>query len=191
LFAVQFACWSAMFLMWIAAWPLITLTILKPAPCSVDAVRHGMVMVAGCYAWYATLAAALNLAVPALTRRIAPPVLFAAMAAIGAGGLAALARVDDPRWLPLCFGAIGVGWCALANLSYQIAGTLMPEAAIDRGYRLFGFSTVLPQLAVTAALAFVLPPPDGTVARAILLAAAAAMALGSALAFGLRKRLGG
>ncbi len=194
LFVVQFACWCGMFLMWIGAYPVITTAILRTPPGDAAALRRAMLVLAGCFCWYATLAASLSFAVPAALRRIEPPLLLAITTAIGACGLAGLGLIGSPALLLLCFTALAVGWCGLSNITYTIAGNLLGEQdgdVIDHGYRIFAFSTILPQLAVTLALVFLIGELNAATAQHIMRAAGAAMLLGSGLAVALRAQLAG
>ncbi len=188
LFAVQFACWTGMFLMWIGAYPVITLAVLHPQDGA--GMRRGVLVLAGCFSWYAALAAALAFLIPRALRHLSAPLLLALGTMVGALGLGALGWIDDPRWLPLAFSALAVGWSALSNLPYAIAGRLVPGDQIDHWFRVFALSTIVPQLAVTAALIFVIGEIDAAMARNVMRAAALAMGLGSVLAVVLRRRLG-
>ncbi|MEO6716456.1 MAG: hypothetical protein ABIM50_04305 [Novosphingobium sp.] len=190
LFAVQFFCWSGMFLMWIGAYPVITLAILRLPPGGA-ATRMGMVTLASSFAWYATLSGLLAFLLPNLTRRIEPALLLAAATAIGACGLAGLGLIEHPALLIACFTALGVGWCALSNLPYTIAGKLVPEGEIEHWFRVFAFSSILPQLAVTGLLITAISEIDATVARHIMFAAGGAMLTGSLTALLLRRQLRG
>ena len=77
------------------------------------------------------------------------------------------------------------------NLEGFCAGKLVPWQQIDHWFRIFAFSTILPQLAVTAALVFVIGDVEVAMARRIMLAAGAAMLTGSLLALLLRHHLRG
>jgi maltose/moltooligosaccharide transporter len=187
LFVVQFACWGGMFLMWVGAYPVITLAVLH----SGANMRRGVLTLAGCFSWYAALAAVLAFCIPTLLRRMEPALLLAAATAVGACGVAGLGVIDRPVLLVPCFTALAVGWSALSNLPYTIAGDLVAGEDIAQAFRIFAFSTILPQLAVTAALVFVIGDIDGAAAQRIMLAAGGAMLLGSGLALGLRGRLRG
>ena len=188
LFAVQFFAWSAMFLMWIGAYPLVTLAILH-APPGPAATRLGMVTLACCFAGYATAAALLAFAIPTVTRRVEPGVALGLGLAVGALGLAGMALAGRPILLLPCFAALSVGWSALANLPYTIAGGLVPEGSIDHWFRIFAFSSILPQVAVTFGLVVLVGEIDASVARQVMLAAAASMFAGGLLALLLRARL--
>lgn len=189
LFLVQFACWCGMFLMWVGAYPTITTAILNAPPGDAFALRRGMLVLAACFCWYATLAAGLSFALPALSRRFDAPLLLAASTAIGALGLAGLGVVQHPWLLVPCFTALAVGWCGLSNLTYTIAGHLLPPERMEHGFRVFAFSTILPQLAVTLTLALFVGEITPGTARGIMLAAGGAMLTGSLLCVVLRRRL--
>ncbi|MBS0254740.1 MAG: hypothetical protein JSS36_05895 [Proteobacteria bacterium] len=189
LFLVQFACWTGMFLLWIGAYPVITLAIMPGTPGDPAALRRGLLVLSACFAWYALLAACLAFLIPRLLARVPAPVLLGLAALVGAGGLASLGWIADPWLLPASFTALAVGWCALANLPYTLAARLVGGAQIDHAFRIFAFSSILPQLAVSAALLFVIGEIDAQTARLILRAAGAAMGLGGLLALALRHRL--
>jgi maltose/moltooligosaccharide transporter len=189
LFAVQFFCWSGMFLMWVGTFPVITLAILDLPP-GARGARLGMVTMAACFAWYATLAAALAFLIPRLLQQTSPAVLLAGATSIGAVGLAGLGLISGPWMLVPCFTAIAIGWCALANLPYTIAAQLVPGAEMEHWFRVFAFSSILPQLAVALLVIFLIGELDATAARRIMLAAGAAMLVGSGLSLALRARLG-
>ncbi len=190
LFAVQFFCWSGMFLMWIGAYPVITLAILRLPPGGA-ATRMGMVTLACSFAWYATLSGLLAFLLPKVTRRIEPALVLAAATAIGAGGLAGLGLIERPALLIVCFTALAVGWCALSNLPYTIAGKLVPEDEIEHWFRVFAFSSILPQLAVTGLLIAAIGDIDANTARHIMFAAGGAMLTGSLTALLLHRQLRG
>ena len=189
LFVVQFACWTGMFLLWIGAYPVITLAIMPAAPGDPVALRRGLLVLAGCFAWYALLAACLAFLLPRLLSRVSAPVLLGLAAMVGAGGLASLGWVTSPWALPASFTALAVGWCALSNLPYTLASGLVGDVGIEHAFRVFAFSSILPQLAVTMALIFVIGEIDAATARAIMRAAGLAMATGGVLALALRHRL--
>ena len=186
LFLVQFCCWSGMFLMWIGAYPLITLALLAGR-----GPRDGMVVLALCFAWYATLAAALAFLIPALLKRVEPSVMLAVATVVGSAGLAGLGLIEKPILLLPCFTALAVGWSALSNLPYTIAGRLVPEGEIEHWFRVFAFSSILPQLAVAGLVIFLIGELNAQTARNIMLAAGVAMALGSGLALVFRRALAG
>ena len=49
-----------------------------------------------------------------------------------------------------------MGWAALSNLPYAIAGRLVPGERLDHAFRLFALSGIAPQIAVSLALVFVI-----------------------------------
>ena len=191
LILVQFACWTGMFLMWIGAYPVITLAIVPAAPGDPAALRRPLLALAACFSWYALLAALLAFLIPAALRRLSAPVLLGLSALVGALGLASLGWIASPVWLPVSFSALAVGWAGLSNLPYAIAGRLLPGERLDHAFRLFALSGIAPQIAVSLALVFVIGEIDVTTARRIMLAAGAAMALGGLGALALAGRLAG
>ena len=174
--------------MWIAAYPLIGIAILPP-DIHGGLSHHALATMALCFAYYATLSAGLAFLIPMLTRRIDPAVLLGLAGLVGAGGLAALSLINSPLLLIPCFTALAVGWCALSNLPYALASKLVPEAQSEHWFRVFAFSTIMPQLAVSAALVLLIGELDPDGARRIMLVAGGMMATGSLLSLLFRRQL--
>ena len=100
----------------------------------------------------------------------------------GAGGLTALGLIDRWLWLAPAFAAIAVGWCALSNLPYAIAGGAVHWTRIGGILRIFGFSSVIPQVAVSLGLALFGASLFGSATQSIMLTGGAAMGVGAVLA---------
>jgi dipeptide/tripeptide permease len=169
---------------------VITLAILRLPPGGA-ATRIGMITLACSFAWYATLSGLLAFLLPRLTRRIEPALLLAAATAIGACGIAGLGLIERPALLIVSFTALAVGWCALSNLPYTIAGKLVPDEEIEHWFRVFAFSSILPQLTVTGLIIATITDITANVARHIMFAAGGAMLGGSLLAVLLHRHLRG
>lgn len=146
LFAIQFLSWSAMFCMWIHSLPVVAGMLGS----SIDAA---VPIVGLCFSGYALVAAMLGFAQPWLFARMPAGIIYGSALLIGAAGMAALGTAINPAWLLPAFAALAVCWSAMGTVPYAAAGA---AAAPGRGaatLRLFGFSTVLPQVVTTLGLA--------------------------------------
>lgn len=175
LFAIQFLSWAGMFCLWIYAVPVISAQIFHS---DADPARYGLALAAigGCYALYAILGAGLAFALPRALARWSVRVVYGLALAIGACGLASLGFVTREIWLVPAFVAIGVSWCSMSNIPYAIVGA---AAAPGRGahlMRIFGFSTVVPQVTMTLLLAFIGPGLSARTMPAILIGGGGLMA---------------
>ncbi len=178
LFIVQFLSWAGMFCLWINALPVMAhlWRVADPAMDAATATQRGLVTIGAGFALYALLGAALAFAVPWVVARLGVRLTYGLGLLIGGAGVAALGLASGPAGVILPFIAIGIGWAAMANLPYAIAGAAAPEGRGAHQLRLFGFSTVLPQAVVTLAIAIAFPSLAGS--GTIMLAGGALMAAG-------------
>lgn len=146
LFVIQFLSWSAMFCLRIGAVPLIAMGRLGGG-------AGAIAVVGACFAFYALLGAALAFAQPMLRARFGVRWVYGGSLLIGAGGIEALAAVANPIALLPAFAAIGIAWSVMATLPYAILAAAAPRGRGAHWLRIFGFSTVMPQIVITALLA--------------------------------------
>jgi maltose/moltooligosaccharide transporter len=187
LFVVQFLSWSGMFCLWIYAVPVIT-QFVYGAPGDGASYRAGLFAVSGCFALYALLAACLAFALPRAIGRFGAGSVHGCALLTGAMGLASLGLVTRPVLLIPAFAAIGVGWSSLSNIPYAIAGAAAPEGRGAHILRIFGFSTVAPQIAMTLGLAAASRIWFGDAVNRVMIAGGAMMALAGVVTLLLRDR---
>lgn len=187
LFAIQFCSWSAMFTMWIYAVPLVAANVAH-VPLDGSGLQGVLVMVSLGYATYAVLGTLGSFALPAMVRRFGHGAVLGAALLSAASGLALLAGASG--WLELlaAFVAIGIGWSAMGSVPYAVLGKLAPHGRGAHYTRLFGFSTVIPQVVTTLGLALFAPRYLGSDPHRIVLMGSAVMALGGVLAIVLRSQ---
>ena len=189
LFAVQFFAWSGMFVLWINAFPVIARFIMHTPMTSETGMRSGLIVVSVCFSFYATAAAAMAFALPRLTARWGEGRVLGVALLFGAGGLAALGVIDRPILLAPAFAGIAVAWGGLGNLPYAIAGSAVHWTRISHILRIFSFSTILPQVAVSLGLALFGGALFGSATQTIMIVGGASMGIGGLLAIGFQARL--
>jgi maltose/moltooligosaccharide transporter len=187
LFVIQFFSWSGMFCLWIYAVPVITQFVFR-APAEGAAYRDGLFAVSACFAFYALLAACLAFALPRAIRRFGAGGVHGCALLIGAAGLASLGLVTQPVLLIPAFAAIGVGWSSLSNIPYAIAGAAAPSGQGAHILRVFGFSTVAPQIVMTLGLVAASHIWFGDAVNRVMVAGGTMMALAGLLTLALRTR---
>jgi MFS family permease len=187
LFVIQFFSWSAMFCLWIYAVPVITQFILRTGS-DAQAYRSGLITISACYALYAFLAALLAFVIPRLLRHIRVGTLYGVALLVGAIGMGILGIANAAWALVPAFVAIGIAWSAMSNIPYAVAGAAAPEGSGAHTLRLFGFSTVIPQVVTTFILALGAAPLLGDALNRVMLVGAAMMALGCIVTLSARHR---
>jgi maltose/moltooligosaccharide transporter len=187
LFAIQFFSWSAMFCLWIYALPVIG-HILHPGGPPLADYRRLLIIVSAGFAFYSVLGTSLSFAIPKLVDRLGNGVVLGLGLLAGAAGFAIIGSTSRPIWLAPAFAAIGIAWAAVSSIPYALAAAAAPEGRGALFMRLFGFSTVLPQVITTLGLALLGAAWFGPDIGRVMLFAAGSMALAAILAFAFRKR---
>ena len=190
LFAIQFLGWSGMFCLWIYAVPVVVRDVFHASAGGAD-YRGALIAVSACFAGYALFAGLLAFLLPRAVERIGAGAVHGIALLIGGGGIVALGLIDRPVWLPLVFAAIGVGWSSLANIPYAMVGAAAPEGQVSHVMRLFGFSTILPQVAVTLAFALLGEAWFGDAVGRVMITGGSLMATGGAVTLLYRARFAG
>ncbi len=152
LFIVQFFAWMGMFALWIYTTPVVLERLSPGAASDSPAYLSGLTWVGICFASYATLAAVLNFAQPAVFAAVGRSRAYAGALVTGAGGMALIPAASGPLALIGCFALIGVAWSAISNIPYAIGGEIARDGEVTRVMNLLAFSVVIPQ--VVAVLLF-------------------------------------
>ena len=187
LFAIQFFSWSAMFALWIYALPLVAGQIVH-TPLEGAGLQAVLVTVSLCYATYALLGTLGGFALPGLIDRFGHGAVLGLCLLAGAAGLGLLSRSTGTGGMVAAFVLIGVGWSAMGAIPYGLLARMVPEGRGAHFTRIFGFSTVLPQIVTTLGLAMFAPRLLGSDPARVIALGAAAMALAGGLALLLRAR---
>ena len=140
------------------------------------------------FAFYSWLGASLSFAIPRLVDRLGNVIVLGLGLLIGAGGFALLGTTTRIGWLVPAFAAIGIAWASLSSIPYALASAAAPDGKGALFMRLFGFSTVLPQVVTTLGLALLGAAWFGADIGRAMLAAAGSMTLAGLLALTFRNR---
>lgn len=152
LYAIQFFAWSAMFVLWVSALPLIAARVVRVSMGDALSMHRAVVATSLSFAGYATLAACCAFLWPAIVRHIGNTGSLALGLAAGASGFLLLSLAQSTLFLVIAFAFIAIGWSALSTHPYALLAETAPPDRLALVYRLFGFSIVVPQLFTTFAL---------------------------------------
>ncbi|CAM3268911.1 hypothetical protein SPAN111604_14010 [Sphingomonas antarctica] len=172
LFLVQFLSWSAMFCLWVYAVPVIAAS--RPFN---EGYASAATTAASGFALYAVLGACIAFAGPRLIGRFGAGATHGASLIAASAGMMLFGRFPFGFALLSAFTLIGVGWASMSSIPYALASAAAPEGGGAKHMRVFAFSTVVPQVAVTLLLASLGPrlalwPPS-----LVIMAGSAAMLL--------------
>jgi hypothetical protein len=150
MFGVQFLTWTGMFMLWIFSLPLIATLLGEGQQLGASvAIRW----VGNCFAFYVTLAALINLALPAVSARLGKARTHGAALLVGGCGLGSMALVQSPAQLLFSFAAVAVGWASISSTPYTMVTDRVHDGRFARAMGIFNFSSVLPQVAVALCMA--------------------------------------
>ena len=190
LFAIQFLGWSGMFCLWIYAVPVAVRNVFHTGMVG-PGYHDALIAVSACFAGYALVAGVLAFGLPQLVARWGAGGVHGVALLVGAVGIVGLGLIDRPSLLPIAFAAIGVAWASIANIPYAIVGAAAPDQRVGHVMRVFGFSTIVPQMVVTLALATFGEAWLGDSIGRVMIAGGAMMAGGGVLTLIYRRRFDG
>jgi hypothetical protein len=162
-----------MFCIWIYGLPVVAGMLGEGVEAAVPAV--GL-----CFSGYALLATVLGFAQPWLFARMPGGVAHGLALLVGAAGMLVLGTATRAVWLAPAFVALAVCWSTIGAVPYAAAAAAAPPGRGAATLRLFGFSTVLPQIATTFGLA-TLAGRWGLQSASVMLVGAAELALAGLL----------
>lgn len=177
-----------MFSLWIYSVPVITRFVFDASPPSIR-YTQALVAVSACFALYAVLGASLAFALPWCLARVRAGIVHGSALIIGGTGLSSLAFAHQPFRLIPAFVAIGVAWSSISNIPYAVAAAAAPVGRGAFTLRVFGFSTVAPQVVMTTALALLSPRLPSEPSPIVMLVGGCAMAAGGIVSIALHRRL--
>lgn len=170
---VQFFTWFGLFAMWIYIVPAVASHNGAGSDPASLAYNQTADWVGVMFAFYNLVAAAGAFLLPALTRRIGRRETHCVCLALGAAGLVGFARVDDPRWLWVPAGGIGLAWAAILSIPYAMVSSAVPPSRMGVYMGIHNVFLVLPQLVAAGLLGWVVAHLFGDRPElAIILAAA-------------------
>ncbi len=155
LFFVQFFTWMALFALWIYATPVITRYVFKSIDADSADFEKGVTWVGICFAFYATLAAFLTFAIPAVLKKISKQKLHALALLAGSVGMLLLFFTREKYLLLLSFSFIGIAWSSIGNVPYSMVSSIAPEEKMTQYFAVFNFSVVIPQVTAAFLLGYI------------------------------------
>lgn len=153
---VQFCSWSALFILWIYATPIVTQYSFGAMDTAGHAYNDGADWVGVMFAAYNAVAVLYAFALPRIAERFGRPLTHVGGLLAGALGFALMLVVRDPAWLLLPMLFIGIAWGSILTLPYAMLSTALPQAKLGVFMGLFNIFIVLPQLLVSSVMGAVM-----------------------------------
>jgi maltose/moltooligosaccharide transporter len=152
---VQFFTWIGMFSLWVYFSPAVAKDIFHAAPGS--AAMEASVSWSGfCFAAYNAVCFGFSFVLLGGTKYIGPKLMHVLCLAVGALGLASIPLDSDKYHLLIAMAAVGIAWASILSMPYAMLAPVLPKEKVGVMMGLFNLFIVLPQIAASSLLGFIL-----------------------------------
>jgi maltose/moltooligosaccharide transporter len=152
---VQFFTWIGMFAMWVYFSPAVAKNIfhaMKDTPeMEVAGAWSGF-----CFAAYNAVCFLFSFVLLWGTKYTGPKLMHVLCLAVGAVGLASVALATDKHHLLFAMTAVGVAWASILSMPYAMLAPALPKEKVGVMMGMFNLFIVLPQIAASSLLGFIL-----------------------------------
>jgi len=155
---IQFLCWSALFILWIYATPVVAhlqFGTLDPAS---QAYQDGADWVGLLFATYNGIAALYAFLMPLIVKRIGAAVMHGINLLAGAAAYLAIPLLHNAQALLVAMLGIGMAWASILTIPYALLAGALPARKLGVYMGIFNIFIVVPQLVVSSCM--------GSIARA-------------------------
>jgi len=152
---VQFFTWIGMFAMWVYFPPAVAKDIFHAAPGSVEMEASGS-WSGFCFAAYNAVCFVFSFVLLWATKHTGPKLMHILCLAVGALGLSSIPLDSDKYRLLITMTAIGIAWASILSMPYAMLAPALPKEKVGVVMGMFNLFIVLPQMAASSLLGFIL-----------------------------------
>jgi len=152
---VQFFTWIGMFSMWVYFSPAVAKNIFHAAPNS-PAMAVAGAWAGFCFAAYNLVCFGFSFVLLWGTKYTGPKQMHFICLAIGAAGLASVPLATDKHHLLFAMAAVGIAWASILSMPYAMLVPALPKDKIGVMMGMFNLFIVLPQIAASSLLGYIL-----------------------------------
>jgi len=152
---VQFFTWTGMFAMWVYFSPAVAKDIFHAAPHSVEMEAAGA-WSGLCFATYNAVCFLFSFLLLWGVKYTGPKLMHVLCLAIGGLGLAAIPLAGDKHDLLLAMTAVGIAWASILSMPYAMLASALPREKVGVMMGMFNLFIVLPQIAASSLLGWLL-----------------------------------
>ena len=152
---VQFFTWIGMFSMWVYFAPAVAKNIFHAAPGSVEMEASGS-WSGFCFAAYNAVCFIFSFVLLWGTKYTGPKLMHILCLAVGALGLASVPLAPDKYYLLISMTAVGIAWASILSMPYAMLAPSLPKEKVGVMMGMFNLFIVLPQIAASSLLGWIL-----------------------------------
>ena len=152
---VQFFTWIGMFAMWVYFSPAVAKNIFHAVKDTPEMEASGA-WSGFCFAAYNAVCFIFSFVLLWGTRFIGPKLMHVICLAIGAVGLASVPMMTDKHQLLISMAAVGIAWASILSMPYAMLAPSLPKDKVGVMMGMFNLFIVLPQIAASSLLGYIL-----------------------------------
>ena len=152
---VQFFTWIGMFAMWVYFSPAVAKNIFHAVKDTPEMEASGA-WSGFCFAAYNAVCFIFSFVLLWGTRFIGPKLMHVLCLAIGALGLASVPMMTDKHQLLISMAAVGIAWASILSMPYAMLAPSLPKDKVGVMMGMFNLFIVLPQIAASSLLGYIL-----------------------------------
>jgi len=152
---VQFFTWIGMFSMWVYFSPAVAKNIFHALPNSPEMEAAGS-WAGFCFAAYNVVCFIFSFVLLWGTKYTGPKMMHVFCLAVGAIGLASVPLASDKYHLLFVMTAIGIAWASILSMPYAMLAPSLPREKVGVMMGMFNLFIVLPQIAASSLLGYLL-----------------------------------
>jgi len=184
---IQFLSWSALFILWIYATPVVAhlqFGTLDPAS---QAYQDGADWVGLLFATYNGIAALYAFLMPQIVKRIGAAAMHGINLLTGAAAYLAIPLLHDAQALLVAMLGVGMAWASILTIPYALLAGALPARKLGVYMGIFNIFIVVPQLVVSSCMGSIAHAFFPHASQLVFVVGAALLAGGAALSLTLRR----
>ncbi len=152
---VQFFTWIGMFSLWVYFSPAVAKDIFHATPNSAEMEAAGA-WSGFCFAAYNAVCFAFSFVLLWGTKYTGPKRMHVLCLVVGALGLASIPLATEKHQLLFAMVAVGIAWASILSMPYAMLAPALPREKVGVMMGMFNLFIVLPQIAASSLLGFIL-----------------------------------
>jgi maltose/moltooligosaccharide transporter len=184
---IQFLSWSALFILWIYATPVVAHLQFGAADATGQAYQDGADWVDLMFATYNGIAALYAFVMPQIAKRIGEAAMHALNLLAGAAAYLAIPLVHDSHMLLVAMIGMGMAWASILTIPYSLLAGALPARKLGVYMGIFNIFIVVPQLVVSSCMGSVMHALFPQASQFVFLVGALLLACGAALSLTLKR----
>ena len=151
---VQFFTWLGLFCFWLYFTPAVARSIFGGTPGSAE-YQRGVEWGGVCVSAYSFIAALASVGLLAVARRCSAKKVHLFCLTCAALGLISVAWWDNKYALLISMAGLGIGWASILSMPYALLANSIPPSRMGYFMGVFNYFIVLPQIAASTLLGWV------------------------------------